>query len=194
MTISAIGHCSSGSDDSRTCSSSISCSDVPATSESNMNCRFSSSSADCCIGMFVCGKMIAPFLVQLGQLFEFRLKIIHRSVGLLLGGRVKGDVGRAVRRGRRLPGRNPPRYRFRSDKSVSGSAVSSSTGFCCNSCSTSAFSSSVGAWSNASDCWSCGANTSDCVSRCDNCRPCAMRAKAYVVGTKTQAQSWHNIR
>ena len=57
---------------------------------------------------------------------------------------------------------------------VSSVTTSSRTGFCCNSCSTSALSSSVGACSNASDCCSCGASTCCSAIFCDKYKPCAI--------------------
>ena len=65
---------------SRTCSISICASDVPAVSESNMNCRFSSSSVESADRRVGLRKMVAPFLIQLHQLVKFRLKIIHRRI------------------------------------------------------------------------------------------------------------------
>ena len=38
--------------------------------------------------------MVPPFLVQLGELFEFRLKIVHGLAGLLFAGRIELEVGR----------------------------------------------------------------------------------------------------
>ena len=72
------GRCSSVKSDSRTCSISICAREVPAVSESNMNCRFSSSSVDVADRGVGLGKMVAPFLVQLHQLLELRLEIVHR--------------------------------------------------------------------------------------------------------------------
>ena len=56
MINSAMPRCSSVKSVSRTWSINIWAKEVPAASESNMNWRFSSSSADWRMGMFVCEK------------------------------------------------------------------------------------------------------------------------------------------
>ena len=43
-------------------------------------------------------KVIAPFLVELRQALELRLKIVHRRVAVLFCGRIKGHVRRRFRR------------------------------------------------------------------------------------------------
>src|SRR5665213_3513695 len=65
---------------SRTCSTRCCASEVSAVIESNMNCRFSSSSA----------------VERMDEFFKFRLKIVHGVAGIFLRGGVKFHVLRRL--------------------------------------------------------------------------------------------------
>ena len=124
--------------DSRTCSSRFPGATCRATRESNMNCRFSSSSAEAGSGVRL-GKMIPPFLVQLDEPFELRLKSSTGFVGLLFSvagskSRSAGGSARSASAGFFLRIRTlSPGHQFPGGCFLDW--------FCCNSCSTSAFSS-----------------------------------------------------
>ncbi len=98
-----------------------------------MNCRFSSSSVDWRIGSVGLRKMIAPFLVQLHELVELRLKIIHGFGGVPFSS-CRNQISHrpAVRRDRALAAVSlVVADRIFRAFPCPRQSTSSSTGFCC---------------------------------------------------------------
>ena len=149
----------------RTWSSSSDWSEASAVSESNMNCRRSSSSGVERFTVFAAEKWSRH---SWSSWSSFWRSASNWSTGSLSGFSVAGSywVSAGGSCGSSWAAASSDRESF-SSCVVSVTDTSSSIGFCWSSCSTIAFSSSTGACSSASDCWSCGDSTICCDMRCD---------------------------
>ena len=102
------------------------------------------------------GEMIMSIPGGAAPVAELRLKVVSQLAGVLLGGGVKVRIGGAAAVESAASAALLECVAASSPATPFPPAdASSSTGFCCNSCSTNTLSSSVGACSRASDCCSC---------------------------------------